>query len=120
MRYKTNIPTVVNKKQINLQNTLLIIFEVFNLISQSSIQYYLNSQNVLFDELKVNNNETRKKSLTSFWCFYYELRTDFSHFSGVSVIKFEQKNDGSVETEIYGFLPRYSYFQPINGNITTM
>lgn len=26
MPYKTNIPRVVNKKQINLQNTLLIIF----------------------------------------------------------------------------------------------
>ena len=31
-------------------------------------------------------------SLTSVWRLYCELGTDFSHFSGVSIVHFEQVN----------------------------
>ena len=39
---------------------------------------------------KVNNKNTRKTPVTSFWCFYCQLWTYFTPFSGVSLADFEQ------------------------------
>ena len=36
---------------------------------------------------KVNNKDTR--SLTSFWCPYSYLSTDFTSFSSVTIVEFE-------------------------------
>ena len=41
---------------------------------------------------KVYNKNTRTTSLTSFWCFYYELWTYFTPFSSVPIVNFEQVN----------------------------
>ena len=41
---------------------------------------------------KVNNKNTRTKSMTSFWCFYCHLRTYFTSFSSVSDFDIEQVN----------------------------
>ena len=42
---------------------------------------------------KVNNKNTRKTSMMSLWCFYFELRTYFSPFSSVFTGYFEQVNN---------------------------
>ena len=42
--------------------------------------------------LKVNNKNTKMRSMTPFWCFYWQLGTYFTPFSGVSVVDFEQVN----------------------------
>ena len=43
---------------------------------------------------KVNNEDFRVTSLTLFWgFFYYEVCTDFKHFSIVPIIDFEQVNN---------------------------
>ena len=44
--------------------------------------------------VKVNNKDTTTMSLTSFLCFYTQLRIDFTHYSAVSILDFEQVNAG--------------------------
>ena len=41
---------------------------------------------------KVDNKNTRTTSMTSFWCFYCQLRNYFNPFSGVSIADFKQVN----------------------------
>ena len=38
------------------------------------------------------NKNTRAMSMTSFWCLYYWLWTDFTHISGVSYVDFQYVN----------------------------
>ena len=47
-------------------------------------------QNNMQNLFKVNNEDTRMTSLTSVWCCYFWLWTDFTHCSGVSIVDFEQ------------------------------
>ena len=47
-------------------------------------------QNNMQNLFKVNNEDTRMTSLTSIWCCYFWLWTDFTHCSGVSIVDFEQ------------------------------
>ena len=41
---------------------------------------------------KVNNKNTRTITITSFWFFYWSLRTYFTSFSGVSFVDFGEVN----------------------------
>ena len=41
---------------------------------------------------KVNNEDTRVTSLTSFWCPYCSYWTDSTNYFGVSFVDFEQEN----------------------------
>ena len=52
------------------------------LIAQSQQQKYLNNVGNL---LRVHNKDTRTMSVTSFWCLFCQLWTDFTHCSGVSI-----------------------------------
>ena len=44
---------------------------------------------------KLNNSDTRTKSVTSFWRFHW-LRADLAHCSGVSIVDLEQVYTGWV------------------------
>ena len=46
------------------------------------------------DYLKFNSKDTWTKVLTGFWCLYYKLWTNFTHYSCVSIADFEQINVG--------------------------
>ena len=58
-------------------------------------------QNKEWNQFKVNhfedNNKETRTSLTSFWCLYYWLWNYFTDCSGVSIVDFEQVNDGGKE-----------------------
>ena len=41
---------------------------------------------------KINNEETRMTSVTSFWCHYCQLWPDLTHNSSVSIVDLEQVN----------------------------
>ena len=41
---------------------------------------------------KVKNKDTRTKSMMPYWCFYFKPWTDFTHYTGVSSVDFEQVN----------------------------
>ena len=43
---------------------------------------------------KVNQKDIRMTSFTSFWCRYYLLWIDFTHYFGVFVVDFGQLNFG--------------------------
>ena len=47
-------------------------------------------QNNVCNMFKVNKKDTRGTSTTPFWCLYCQLRTYFTHCSGVSVLEFKQ------------------------------
>ena len=54
----------------------------------------MENQSIIWNLFYVNNKTTRTKSLKSFWCLYYWLWTDFTHFAGFPIVDFEQLNAG--------------------------
>ena len=44
--------------------------------------------------LKVTNKDTKTMTLMSLWCLYYSIWTEFTLYSGVSTVEFEQVNAG--------------------------
>ena len=46
-------------------------------------------------KLTIERPEQCVMSMTSFWCLYCQLWTDFTHCSGVSVVDFKQENADS-------------------------
>ena len=61
------------------------------------IQEWKQQKNV-WNMFKVNTKDTRTTSMTSFWCLYWQLRTDFGHCSGGSIDGFEHVNAGWILT----------------------
>ena len=79
----------------HLQQSSIILMIIPNrhcLVQNKQWKY----QNNVWNPFKVNNKNTRTTAVTSFWCCYCQLWTDFTHCSGVSIVDFEQINAGWV------------------------
>ena len=59
----------------------------------------------------------RTTSLTSFWCFYSKIWTDFTHCSCVYIVDFEQINAGKVKSL---FKVNNKEFKTISMNMITV
>ena len=57
--------------------------------SKSRIERSVKVKKYMF---KVNYEDTRTKSVTSFWCRYCQLITYLTPFSSFSIVEFEQVN----------------------------
>ena len=75
----------------------------FHLFVQSQPWKHQNNVSKLF---KVDTKDTR---MTSFWCLYYYLWTDFTHCSGDSIVDFEQANADWIITSTF----RLTQFSPV-------
>ena len=51
-----------------------------------------NHQKNNWNLFKIKNTDTRTMSMTSFWCLYCQLWTDFTHCSDIFIFNFEQVN----------------------------
>ena len=56
--------------------------------SKSTVEH----QNNVWNLFTVNNKDTGRTSMASFWCLNCYLWTDFTHCSGVSIVDLEQVN----------------------------
>ena len=71
----------------------------------------------LWNRFKFNNNDTRTTSVTSFWCRYCWLWTNFTHCSDVFIVDFELVNASKVGiTELF-VLYKSVYWSLYDGNI---
>ena len=57
-----------------------------------SVGIYLFKFSNIWNLLNVSNRDTRTTSLTLFLYLYFQLWTDFTHWSGVCFVDFEQAN----------------------------
>ena len=55
----------------------------------------------MWNLFRVSNEDIVKTPLTSFWRLYYELWTDFTHCSGVSIADVEQLNNSIASWDIW-------------------
>ena len=92
---------------LHLMNKNRAIFKIFSRISHwrqiwrhSKPSRHLVTQKTMETReqcvkyVKVNNKDIRTTSMTSFWCLYCYLLTDFTHCSSVSIADFGQLNTG--------------------------
>ena len=95
--FSNNFKTVLQNNNVKtmLQNTEqfsrpgMVLLNQHLLVQTSQWKLKANVWNIFN---KVNNKDNRKTSLKSFWRLYWQLWTYFTHFSGVSVVDFEQVN----------------------------
>ena len=66
--------------------------EIFSNLTIKTLKRRHWNQNNAWNLFKVNNKDTRMTSLTSYWCLYCYLWTNFTQCSGVSTVDFEQVN----------------------------
>ena len=57
----------------------------------------------MWNQFKVKTRDTRTTP-TSFWCLYCQLWTDFTHYSGVSILDFNHVNVCWVRSRNFGML----------------
>ena len=98
-----NILRLKTSKKIRTLSLIKILLVLIKKSVSIKIHHiYLPVPKNKWNMLKVNNKDTRRTSLTSFWCLYCQLWIYFLSFSSVSVVDFEQEL--KVEVTLAAFL----------------
>ena len=76
-------------EELSMKDNLLKVFPSRYIIVQSQQRKY---ENNVWNLSKIDNENTRLTSVTSFWCFYCQLWTYFTYCPDVYIVNFEQAN----------------------------